>query len=196
MDLEAIKHRWHEDAQSLPPRLEEGPVVLMVTEKEAELRGRVRRRLRREAGYYLPMMAFVTASLLSGFTTNRLLAAISVALSLGAVMATLWRAQHRIEDVALDRSVREALLDLGSTVQAARRAYLAVYVALFAASAAALVGFVWWRQGFGLPLAGAGAGGVVAVVWSLQSGRAYVERMFRGYELELAEYLRQLQEPV
>jgi hypothetical protein len=196
MDLDAIKRCWHEEAQALPPPLEEGPVALMVTNRAAELRGRVRSRLRREAGYYLPMMAFVVASLVSGFTANRVVAAVSVSLLLGTVMGTLWRAQHRIEDLPLDRSVREALLDLGSQVQAARRAYLAVYVALFAVSAAALVGFVWWRHGFSLPLAGAGAGGVLAVVWSLQSGRAYVERMFRRYEVELAECLRQLQEPV
>jgi hypothetical protein len=195
MDLEAIKRCWQEEAQALPPRLEEGPVVRMVTNRAADLRRRVRRRLRREAEYYLPMMALVGASLVSGFTANRVLTAVSVGLLLSTVMATLWRAQRRIEDVPLDRSVREALIDLGSKVEAAGRAYLAVYVALFVVGAVALVWFVWWRHGVSLLLAGAGAGGVLAVVWSHRTGRAYVERMFRRYEVELADCLRQLEEP-
>jgi hypothetical protein len=196
MDLETIKRCWHEETQALPPRLEEGPVVRMVTDRVADLRRRVRRRMRREAWYYLPMMAVVGAGLASGFTTNRVLAAISVGLLLGVVMATLWQAQRSIEDVPLDRSVREALLDLGSKVEGAGRAYLAVYVALFVVAAGALVGFVWWRHGASPLLAGTGAVGVLVVVWSHRTGRAYVERMFRRYQVELAECLRQLQEPM
>lgn len=196
MDLEAIKRCWHAEAQALPPLLEEAPVARMVTDRVADLRRRVRRRLRREAGYYLPMMAVVGASLVSGFTTNRVLAAVTVGLLLGTVMATLWWAQRRIEDVALDRSVRDALVDLAARVDWAGRAYLAVYVALFVVTAGVLVGFVWWRHGVSPQLAGAGTAGVLGVVWSHRSGRAYVERMFRRYQVELAECLRQLHEPM
>lgn len=196
MELEAMKRWWHEETGALPPRLEEGEVARMVTERVADLRRRVRRRLRREAGYYLPMMAVVAASLVSGFTINRVLIAVSVGVLLGAVAATLWRAQDRIEEVALDRSVSEALVDLCSKVEGAGRAYLTVYVAVFVVTAVALLGFVWWRHGVSPELAGACVAGVLGVLWSHRSGRAYVDRMFRRYQMELTECLRQLQGPI
>ena len=196
MDLEAIKRCWREEAGELLPLLEEGPVLRMVTDRATDLRRRVRNRLRREAYYYLPTMAVVVASLVSEFTARRLAGAAAVALLLGAVVWTLWRAQSQIEDTPLDRSMRETLIDLGSKVEAAGRAYLAAYVALFVVSAIALVGFVWWRHGSSSLLAGAAALGVIAVVWSHRSGRAYVERMFRRFHVEVIECLRQLEEPI
>jgi hypothetical protein len=149
--------------------------------------------LRREATYYVPMVALSAASLLGGFTMNRVLAACSVAVLLGGVMATLWNAERRIEDAPLDRSVHEAVSRLVSLVDAAGRAYLAAYVLVFVVTAAALTGFVWWRYGFGSPLAAAVAGSVLAVLWSVLSGRGYVERMFRRYRAELGDCVRQLE---
>jgi hypothetical protein len=193
MDMDSVERCWREDADGLPPRLEEGSVLRMIETQAAALRQSVRRRLRREAGYYLPMMALSVASLLAGFTLGRLLAACAVVFLLGAVMVTLWRAERRIQEAPLDRSVRDALARLVSEVDAAGRAYVAVYVLLFVVTAAALTGFVWWRHGIGLFFAGAVAGSVIAVLWSRNSGRSYVERMFRRYRAELADCLRQLE---
>jgi hypothetical protein len=136
MDFESIKRCWREETQPLPPLLEEETVMRMLTNRTTDLRAQVRRRLRREAGYYVPIMVVSAVSLVGGFTLNRLLAAAAVLLMLGAVMATLWWAERRIDEAPLDRSLREALTDLESKVDAAGRAYVAVYVALFVASAA------------------------------------------------------------
>jgi hypothetical protein len=74
----------------------------------------------------------------------------------------------------------------------AARAYLTAYVLVFAATGAAVTGFVWWRHGVGLPLSFATAASIVAVLWSRTSGLGYVERMARRYRAELAGCLRQL----
>ena len=166
----------------------------MLANRATDLRRDVRRRLRREAGYYVPMIAVFAASLVGGFTLNRMLTICGIVLALGGVIATLWRAERRIEDTAFDRSVREALTDLGSKVDAAGRAYVAAYVALFILSAVTLIGLVWWRHGTGQLFAGAVAAGTAAVAWSYRSGRGYVEHMFRRYRLELAECLHQLED--
>jgi len=194
MDLESVKRCWREDTESLLPRLEEGTVMRMLTNRAADLRRQVRRRLRQEAGYYAPIMAVSAASLVSGFTVNRMLAACTVVVMLGGVMATLWWAERRIDDMPLDRSLREALTDLGSKVDAAGRAYLAAYVAFFVASSAILLGVLWSRHGVGLLFAGVVAMAALAVVWSYRSGSGYVERMFRRYRVDLSECLRQLEE--
>ena len=196
MDLESIKQCWREDTQSLPPLLEEETVMRILTNRAIDLRRQVRRRLRREAGYYVPMMAVSAVSLAGGFTLNRMLAAIVVVVMLGAVMTTLWWAEHRIEEAPLDRSLREALTDLGSKVDAAGRAYVTVYVALFVVSAGILIGLVWWRNGVGPLFAGTLVIAAMVVVWSWRSGRGYVEQMFRRYRVDLSECLRQLEEQV
>jgi hypothetical protein len=196
MDLESIRRCWREDDVSPLPSLQEATVLHMLTNRTVDLRRQVRRRLRREAGYYAPLVAVSAASLVGEFTVNRMLAVCTVAILLGGVMATLWWAGRRIDDVALDRSLREALTDLGLKLDAAGRAYLAVYVAFFVVSSAILLGVIWRRHGVGLPLAGVFAMAALAVMWSVRSGRAYVERTFRRDRVDLSECLRQLEERI
>jgi hypothetical protein len=134
----------------------------------------------------------VEDGLVGGFTLNRMLAVGTVVLMFGAVMATLWWAERRIDAMPLDRSLRDTLTDLGLKVEAAARAYVAVYVGLFVVSAAILLGLVWWRNGVGLPFAGTLVIAASAVAWSCRSGRGYVDRMFRRYRVGLAECLYQI----
>jgi hypothetical protein len=196
MDLESVKRRWREDTEALLPSLEEETVMRMLSNRAADLRRQVRRRLRREAGYYAPMMAVSAASLVGGFTLNRLLAASTVVFMLGVVMAALWWAQRRIDEMPLDRSLREALSDLGRKVDTAGRAYVTVYVAFFAVSSAILLAVVLWRNGVGPLFAGVLTIAVLAVAWSYKSGRGYVEHMFRRDRVDLSECLRQLEEQI
>jgi hypothetical protein len=164
----------------------------MIEARTAALRGSLRRRLRREAGYYLPMLALSAATLMAGFTVSRLLAACAVMALLGAIIGTLWRAERRLEEAPLDHSVRDALVRLVSEVDRAGRAYVGAYVVVFVVTAVALTGFVGWRYGIGLPFAGATGASILAVLWSRKSGRSYVERMFRRFRAELADCLRQV----
>jgi hypothetical protein len=193
MDIESIERCLREEAGAPLPRLEEGAVLRMIETRRAEVRRAVQGRLRREAGYYLPMMAIPLTGLLAGFSAPRLMAALVVVILLGAVVATLWRAERRVQEAPFDGSVREALGQLASEVDAASRTYLAVYVSLFALTGVALTGFVWWRHGVGWPLVGTLAGSVLAVAWSHSSGTRYVARMFRRHRAELADCLSQLE---
>jgi hypothetical protein len=194
MDLERIRRCWRDDRGTWPERLEEGPVIEMLTNRATDLRREVGRRLRREAGYYVPMVAVAVAGLIGGVTFNRVLAACGLGLILGAIPATLWWAERRIANAPLDHSLLRVLSDLRSRVDAASRAYAAAYVAVFVVTAVLLIGVVWWRSGAGFLFAGTVATGVLAVMWSVRSGRAYVERMFRRHMVELNECLRQLEE--
>jgi hypothetical protein len=196
MDLDSIERCWREQSAAPPPPLEEGSVMEMIEAQAVELRKDVRRRLRREAGYYLPMMAVGVASLISAeaLTLNRVLAAASMMLMLGGIAATLWLAERRIETAPLDQSLRESLGRLVAQLDAAGRAYLIAYVLVFVCAALALTSVIWWRQGPSAALAVVVAGSVILVAWSVHSGRAYVERMFRRYRAGLADCLRQLDE--
>ena len=194
MDLESMKRCWRDETAASPPQLQEEPVMRILTSRAADLRRDVRRRLRREAGYYVPIMAVSAMGLVGGFTLNRMLAVGTMAAMIGGVMATLWWAEHRIDETPLDRSLRQALIDLRSKVDAAGRAYVAVYVALFILSAIALLCAVWWRNGVGQLFAGALVLAVLAVIWSYRSGCGYVDRMFRRYRADLSECLNQLEE--
>jgi hypothetical protein len=193
MNLETIERCWREGLNAQLPQLEEETVMQMLTGREAALRRDVKRRLRREAGYYLPIMAISIGSLLGGFTVNRVLGAAAIVIMVGGVVATLWWAERRLEDTPLDRSLREALTDLGQKVDAAGRAYVGVYVAVFVISAIILLGLVWWRYGAGQLFGGVVVLAALAVLWSYHSGRGYVRRMFRRYRVELAECLGQLE---
>lgn len=193
MDFESLERCWRENADGPLPRLEEATLMRLIEDRAASVRGDVRRRLRRETAYYLPLMALAGASLLAGFTLNRVVAASCVLMLLGGVTATLWQAERRLEDTPLDRSLRETLSALLAQVDAAGRAYVAAYVLVFVLAATALSATVFWRQSVGVPLAVVSTLGVLAVAWSVQSGRAYVERMFRRYRAELGDCLRQLE---
>lgn len=194
MDLESMKRCWRDEGGVGPLLLQEEPVMRLLTSRATDLRREVRRRLRREAGYYVPIMAVSAMGLVGGFTVSRMLAAGTMVLMLLGVMATLWRAERRMEETPLDRSLREALIDLLSKVDAAGRTYVAAYVAFFAVSAAILLGAVWWRNGVGQLFAGVLVVAVLAVIWSYRSGHRYVDRMFRRYRFDLSECLHQLEE--
>jgi hypothetical protein len=193
MDLDWIERCWRDQDEA--PRLEERNVMRMIEARTRELRRDVRRRLRREAGYYTPILIVTVVALVSGdVTPNRLIAAASVALLLGGIMTTLSLAERSIESAPFDQSLRESLGRLVAQLDDAGRAYVLAYVLVFVIAAAALTGVVWWRQGVSAALVGVAAASVIAVAWSVESGRAYVERMFRRYRAGLADCLRQLDE--
>jgi TRAP-type uncharacterized transport system fused permease subunit len=192
MDLEWIGSCWREQTNAVPAQLEKETVMRMLVNRTTDLRRQVRRRLRREASYYLPLMAVLAASVVGSFTLTRVLAAASVVLMIGAVIATLRWAERSIDDVPLDRSVREALTDLQTTLDHAARAYVTVYVAVFAISSMILLAVVWRRDGAGPLLAVSVTAAALAVAWAYRSGQGYVERMFRRYRVDLSDCLGQL----
>lgn len=192
MDLDTLKEQWQQHAeQELPDALEVNAMTAIITRRAADLRRDVRRRLRREATYYLPMLAMAAALLLSDVTVVRLEFAAGLLIVLGGIAATLWHAQRRITDTMLDRSVFDALTDLRLKIDAAARVYLAAYVVTFACSTILLAAIVWWRLGTRFGIA-AMAIGLLAILWSYRSGQSYVERLFRRDRANLSDCLGQL----
>jgi hypothetical protein len=193
MDFDTLNDHWRQHAQAeLPAALEANALMTMITAKTGDIRRNVRRRLRREATYYLPMLAVTVTLFLEGITPIRLAFAGGLLILLGGIAATLWLAQRQIAEAPLDRSVRDALMDLRSKIDAAARAYVGAYVLTFLCSAAVLVSLVWWRRGMGFALVATVAAGLLASLWSYRSGRAYVERMFRRDRANLSDCLGQL----
>jgi hypothetical protein len=165
----------------------------LLTHKAADVRRDARRRLRREAGYYLPMLVISVAGLADGLGFKNLLMMGGVAALLGGIVVTLLHGERRLANATLAGSVRETLADLVSTLDAAGRAYLTAYVAMFVVSASIVACVVWFKHGLAPGFLAVLLLGGGAIIWSYWSGRAYVERMFRDYRAELAECLRQLE---
>lgn len=193
MDLDILKEQWQQHArEETPVALEATAIMTIIARKAADIRQDVRRRLRREATYYLPTLAVTVTLFLDGVTPVRLGFAAGMAVLLGGIAVTLWIAQRRIAQTTLDGSLREVLTGLRSKIDAAARAYLAAYVVTFICSGAVLVGIVWWRQGPGIAVAGTLTCAALAACWSYWSGRAYVERLFHRDRSNVADCLRQL----
>ena len=111
MDFETLNDHWRQHAQAeLPAALEANAVMTIITAKTGDIRRSVRRRLRREATYDVPMLAVTVTLFLEGITPIRLAFAGGLLILLGGIAATLWLAQRRIAETPLDRSVREALM--------------------------------------------------------------------------------------
>jgi hypothetical protein len=195
MDFGTLKDAWQEHArEERPAALEANAIMAIITRKADDIRQDVRRRLRRESTYYLPMLAIGVISLFDRVTLVRVGSAVAVSILLGGIAATLWVAQKRITEMPLDGSLREVLRNLHASIDAAARAYLAAYVVTFICSTLLLAVVIWSRSGAGVALVATLAIGTVATWWSYWSGRAYVDRMFRRDRANLSDCLRQLNE--
>lgn len=193
MELDLLAECWRKSSrEDTPPELEARTLMELLTRKAADVRRDARRRLRREASYYLPMLVISVAGLADGLDFKNLLMMGGVAALLGGIVVTLLHGERRLANATLAGSVRETLADLVSTLDAAGHAYMTAYVAMFVVSASIVASVVWIRQGLAPFLAVLLLGGG-AIIWSYWSGRAYVERMFRDCRVELAECLRQLE---
>ena len=194
MDFESIERCWRDQGAPFPQQLQEGSVLDMLTNAEVQLRRDVRLRLRREAGVYVVIMGAVIAGFVGEFTPNRVLTTSGLLLLVGGLAATLWWAERRITQVPLDGSVRQALADLRSKLDKAGNAYLAAYITVFIITGLFVIGFISLRYGIGPQLVGTVMLSVLAVLWSVHSGRSYVDRMFRRYRAEVTDCLRQLED--
>lgn len=193
MELDILEECWRKSSrEDTPPELQAGTLIQLLRDKTQDVRRDARRRLRREATYYLSMLAVLVMGLADGLGFKSLLMMGGVALLLGGIMVTLWHAERRLANATLARNVRETLAELVSNLDAAGRAYLVAYVVFFVVAGSVVTSLVWFQYGFALRFLGVVllAGG--AIIWSYWSGRAYVEQMFRGNRAELESCLRQL----
>ena len=123
MDIETFKQQWQQAASREEAALEGEAIMGMVRQQTSEIRGRVQRRLRREAAIYgwLPVGTAV-ATIDDPAATQLTILAVVVAM-LAALGATLWTAERRMAAAAFDRTLREALRDLADRIDAAAVAW-------------------------------------------------------------------------
>jgi hypothetical protein len=100
MDIESIERCWREQADLLPPRLEEGTVRQMIESRTADLRRAVRAAMARGR---LPPSSLHDRP--ARFSLNRLMAALVVVALLAVGDVALRLAERRIEDAPVDGSV-------------------------------------------------------------------------------------------
>jgi uncharacterized membrane protein YqjE len=139
------------------------------------------------------MVFIALASLTDGLNYQSLLMMGVAVVLLAGIVVTLLHAERRLASVTPAGNVRDTLANLVSILDAAGRAYLFAYVALFVVSVSVGAAITWFRYGLDVRVFGVLVFGAAAIIWSYQSGRAYVERIFRYHRVELAECLRQLE---
>ncbi len=194
MEMDALKLCWQREVRTETHRpLEASTVSGWVQARAADIRRDVRRRLRREIGYYVPTLVFlVLVGLIgNGGVTGVTFAAGLIAV-LGGLMLTLWFFERALRRAPLDGNLRDVLTALLAGVEAASHAYLLAYVLVFVCGVTVISATIGWRSGFGARFAASLAVGMIAIAWSFWSGRAYVERMFGRYRTALADCLREL----
>ena len=194
MELEVLTAAWRKSAdEDALPQLDAATLTQLLARKADDIRQQAKRRVRREATYYLPMVFVALASLADGLNYQGLLMMGVAVVLLAGIVVTLLHAERRLASVTPAGNVRETLANLVSILDAAGRAYLFAYVALFVVSVSVGAGITWFRYGFDVRVFGVLVFGAAAIIWSYRSGRAYVERIFRHHRAELAECLRQLE---
>jgi hypothetical protein len=197
MDVEDLKRAWQSDAGAKTHAMLDAPTVSRWIEARArQVNREVRARLRREMATYIPMLVALSAiTLAQGITESRLLLVVALNLAVAVIIVTLWYSERRLMGSALDRSVHDVVEDLIARVDAASHAYQHAYVAFFVCAMGLISVTTWWQAGVGGWFMLALAASVLAFFWARSSGQAYVERLFGPYRFELADCLRQLEEP-
>jgi amino acid transporter len=193
MDFEVLKACWQQDVRRhVPPPLEAHTMSELGHRRASDLRRDVRRRLRREMTWYVPMLAVALVSFGDGFTWMRVLYALGTLVVLGSIIMVLWLAERRLAAMSVDGSLRDVLIELIARIDWASRAYHAAYVLVFIGSGIVIAIVIWRRQGVGPMLGATLLAASVAVMWAYASGRAYVQRMFRQTRTDLGDCLRDL----
>jgi len=166
----------------------------MVQERAAEVRTSLRRRLKREVGYYAIILAILLPSIVYPFRSPTLLAAGAIAFLVLGVMATLHRGARRLAEPDLDGPAEETVRRMLRIVETTLRSYLIAYMLCVGLGAAVLIALVVVRHPgdprWIVPLLG---GGALAVWWSYRSGQAYLDHHFGHYRAGLARCLASLE---
>src|SRR5687768_1211707 len=134
MDLDDLKERWRTDAGAEPQaQLDAG----WLDERVGHINREVRRRLRREAAIYVPIvLAPLVLMFMRGFTGTRLVMVAGLSLAVSAIVATLGYSERQLTTPPLDGSVRQVFTELRRRVERAGRAYEIAFVGFIACAVA------------------------------------------------------------
>ena len=166
----------------------------MIRERSDDVTRRLRRRLRREMGYWVLVLGATVPPVIYDPRPRSLGIAAALALVIGGIAATLRLGSRRLERVEVDGSVAAVLRRRLAAHDATMRAYMAAYLLCFVlfvgvVGAVTLLRRPWdWRW-----IAPVGIGAAAVLAWGRSSGRGYVRRHFGRYREELARCLERLE---
>jgi peptidoglycan/LPS O-acetylase OafA/YrhL len=193
MELDDLKERWRKETGA------EQHSVLdagWIDARISAINRQIRRRLRREAAIYLPMILVPPVLLLSqGFNGTRLVLVAVLSVAVSAIAGTLWYSERRLTAPALDGTVREALNDLRGRVERAARAYAIAYLGFIAFAIVAIAASAWRQTESVLWMTLVIPAAALVILWARRSGQTYVNRMFGPYLAELSDCVEELEKP-
>src|SRR5262245_16793644 len=181
MESDPLKQLWRQEASNhdRAGTWSREELVSMVQERAAEVRTSLRRRLKREIGYYAIILAILLPSIVYPSRSATLVAAGAIALLLLGVIATLRWGARRLTEPDLDGPAGETVRRTLRVVQTTLRSYLIAYMLCVGVGAAiAIVLVVAQHPGDPRWIIPVSVGGALAVWWSHHSGRAYLDRHF------------------
>jgi hypothetical protein len=193
-DLEQLRRLWQTVPGAQEWSLGKEDLVSLIEERAADVRRRIRRRLRRDAALYLALVAFPLISIFDrgiGPRSLGLLALMTV--TTGALALALELQARRLRSVELSSSLRDAVGETLQRLTASIRLYMALYMAVMVGFIGILVGLVAWRsQGQPVMVSAAVLGALGLTWWSYTSGRSYLQRALGRYRAPLEAALRDL----
>jgi hypothetical protein len=167
----------------------------MLRVKSTDIKARVLRRVGKEIQTYLIVLLIpgLVFFLQHGISARTIVGSLGVLAVVGLTIAALSYKEYQIRSLPMHGPLRESLKTLVAAIDSMTRLYMAAYMISIAVAVVLGEAFVVWRWGLGLEALAAVAAGTVFVGWCYMSGRAYLERRFGRYRLELANCLRELE---
>jgi len=198
MEDETLEQLWRRESSEgdASTTLSREDLMDMVTVRARETRTSMQRRLRREIGYYLTILALFVSAFVRPLRPGMLLAAGALGIVLIGIVATLHRGSKRLGAPDLDGSAEAAIRRTLRVVDGTMRSYLIAYMLCLGLCVAMLLALVVLRHpGDPLWIVPTLVGGALALVWAYRSGRVYLEHHFGRYRDGLARCLAGLEGP-
>ena len=193
-DIDTLRQIWqeHEDVH-VGPMLTRAALMTVVRTRARAARDGVAARIRAELVIYAAMTVGALLILIAkppahwGASIALLLAL------LGATSGVMFVKRRALQHVALEGTLREALIRMIGILNGWMTFYMTVYMVTITGTCAMVLAILARDTGIGPRWWFAAAGCVVVVVWSYLSGRAYMQREFQGHRDELRRALEDLE---
>jgi hypothetical protein len=194
-DFDVLKAVLEEQLPSEERPIGGEELAAMLRVKSADIKARVLRRVGEEIQTYLIVLLIpgLVFFLQYGISARAIVGSLGVLAVIGLTIAALSYKEYQIRTLPMHGPLRDSLKTLVAAIDSMTRLYMAAYMISIAISVVLVEGFVVWRWGLGLEALAAVAAGIVFVAWCYMSGRAYLERIFGRYRVELANSLRELE---
>jgi hypothetical protein len=191
MSWDDLKSIWRGCTPAAEMSQEE--IMSLLQGRSHEIRRRIKRRLREEAGYYVALLGFAITVSFARPSWAHLTYPILSCVTLGVLIGTLHHHARRLRSVDLEGNLRQTLQSQLATLDRATRAYMQAYLFVILAHFAVLDGAViLLRRDRPALIALTVAASLAGVAFSWWSGRHYLESRFGTLREQLARCLAEL----